>query len=254
VISATDGSGTLVGINAYDEYGRPAASNTGRMQYTGQLWLPEANLYYYKARMYDAKGRFVQTDPIGIAGGINLYAYTGNNPVNVVDPLGLCSGNEVRLKAGGYTSFDPHDPNGPVEVVVVFICIDLSTAAGSPIRSTTPSQFFDVLAGGEPAKPDNPPAPSPPRPQPKPQPKPNPSEVCTAINGGLVTYGSKELVEVGAKALRGTTPLKIILDVGATEAASDVILGVAIAGGTIYAVDTLSGGAVTRTVGGLLRC
>jgi uncharacterized protein RhaS with RHS repeats len=35
--------------------------------------------------------RFVNEDPIGLAGGINVYAYVENNPVNALDPLGLCS-------------------------------------------------------------------------------------------------------------------------------------------------------------------
>lgn len=47
-------------------------------------------MYYYRARYYDAHiGRFVSEDPIGIDGGINLYVYVENNPVNYVDPLGL---------------------------------------------------------------------------------------------------------------------------------------------------------------------
>jgi RHS repeat-associated protein len=78
-------------INRYDEYGKPQAGNIGRFQYTGQMWLGEAGAYHYKARAYSPTfgGRFLQTDPIDVEGGINLYAYVGNDPVNWVDPLGL---------------------------------------------------------------------------------------------------------------------------------------------------------------------
>jgi RHS repeat-associated protein len=77
--------------NRYDEYGNPAATNEGRFQYTGQKWLPGLGLYDYKARMYDPRlGRFLQPDPIGYGDGMNMYAYVGGDPVNLVDPLGLC--------------------------------------------------------------------------------------------------------------------------------------------------------------------
>ncbi len=76
--------------NTYDEYGVPAAGNVGRLQYTGQMWLPEVGLYHYKARAYSPTlGRFLQTDPIGYKGGLNWYAYTGNDPVNRSDTTGL---------------------------------------------------------------------------------------------------------------------------------------------------------------------
>jgi len=58
--------------------------------YTGREWDKETGLYYNRARYYDPmEGRFISKDPISFAGGdANLYGYTGNNPVNRVDPEG----------------------------------------------------------------------------------------------------------------------------------------------------------------------
>jgi RHS repeat-associated protein len=73
IIGVTDGSGTVTQVNKYDAFGVPNPANQGRFQYTGQLWLAEVGLYHYKARIYHPKlGRFMQTDPIGTAGGMNL--------------------------------------------------------------------------------------------------------------------------------------------------------------------------------------
>jgi len=90
IIAMSDDAGNVTAINSFDEYGKPGAGNQGAFQYTGQTWFPQLGLYYYKARMYDAQlGRFMQPDPIGTDGGINLYAYVGGDPVNLVDQFGL---------------------------------------------------------------------------------------------------------------------------------------------------------------------
>jgi len=58
--------------------------------YTGREYHENSGLYYYRARFYDpAIGRFISQDSIGILGGVNLYAYVGNRPTMLVDPLGL---------------------------------------------------------------------------------------------------------------------------------------------------------------------
>jgi RHS repeat-associated protein len=90
VVAVTDASGNAIGVNRYDEYGIPASTNIGRFQYTGQAWLPELGMYYYKARIYSPTlGRFVQTDPLGYEDGVNWYNYVSSDPINSTDPSGL---------------------------------------------------------------------------------------------------------------------------------------------------------------------
>jgi RHS repeat-associated protein len=48
-------------------------------------------LAFYRNRIYDqATGRWTQEDPLGVAGGLNLYQFNGNDPVSFGDPFGLC--------------------------------------------------------------------------------------------------------------------------------------------------------------------
>jgi RHS repeat-associated protein len=96
IIAKSNGSGILSAAVGYDEYGIPSGNDVGRFGYTGQAFLPEIGLYYYKARMYSPTlGRFMQTDPIGYGDGLNWYNYVGSDPVNFEDPTGLkCGGGD----------------------------------------------------------------------------------------------------------------------------------------------------------------
>jgi RHS repeat-associated protein len=88
IASLDSASGTLSKIG-YLPYGK--SPSTGPFGYTGQrVDVETGGLYYYRARHYSpAWGRFMQADPIGYGGGVNLYAYVNNDPLNLLDLYGL---------------------------------------------------------------------------------------------------------------------------------------------------------------------
>ena len=100
VRQVTNGAGAIALSRDYDPFGNPLSGATAAgYAFTGREWEPEANVYYHRARYYaPLLGRFMNEDPIGTKGGLNLYGYARNNPVRWSDRTG----------------FVPADPGGVV--------------------------------------------------------------------------------------------------------------------------------------------
>jgi type VI secretion system secreted protein VgrG len=101
-IAITNGNADVLERYSYDVFGLvnvvdastgnaiPQSAHGVRHFYTGHDFQAELGLYLTHYRAYEpVLGRWLSADPIGEAGGINLYGYVSNNPVNWVDPLGL---------------------------------------------------------------------------------------------------------------------------------------------------------------------
>ena len=102
VTGLIDTSGNLVAAYEYDPFGKliryAGTRSTSMSLLYGTKYLDmETGLIYYGHRYYDPRqGRFINRDPIGEFGGLNLYGFVGNSPVNRIDFLGLCGSPPAR--------------------------------------------------------------------------------------------------------------------------------------------------------------
>ncbi len=90
----TDSSRTVVWRVPFDAFGNELAGGIktveNNLRFPGQYFDAESGLHYNYFRDYDPKtGRYIEPDPVGIVGGMNLYAYVDANPLRIVDKTGL---------------------------------------------------------------------------------------------------------------------------------------------------------------------
>ncbi len=125
VAQRTGGNGALLSTDVYDGFGKQRAGAADVFGFGGQAGYytdVETGLILCTNRHYDPQqGRFLTRDPLGYGGGINLYSYTQNNPVNWIDPLGtdttdntimatftglgIVTGGTIGAGTGGVTGF-----------------------------------------------------------------------------------------------------------------------------------------------------
>jgi RHS repeat-associated protein len=125
----TDSNGALQAQYDYDAWGNSVVVS-GNMNvdfgFTGHYFHQPSGLHLSPTRPYSPPlARWISRDPIAEAGGVNLYAYVGNNSTNAIDPLGLWTAIVVGgatwdnpfghvaigVSGSGVYSFGTHDPN-----------------------------------------------------------------------------------------------------------------------------------------------
>ena len=139
ILGYVDEGGQIVASYAYGPFGEPAVS-AGSMvdrfsfRFMTRRWDPFLGLYDFGERWYSvALRRWINRDPLGEDGGVNLYAFCDNDPVNTIDPNGcipldtiwdlanviydICVGDEVALAADTAALFVPYVPAGATKLV-----------------------------------------------------------------------------------------------------------------------------------------
>jgi len=152
----TDSTGTVIWSWAYQ--GNPfgeqqPTSSTGyvlNLRYPGQYYDAESGTNYNVNRNYEsATGRYLQSDPIGLDGGLSTYAYVGNDPLDQLDYSGLASGRWQQVP-GTNTRVridDPHVPGQQTHAHIdtkgsgeIAVNIDGTASHGSDLSKMTRSK------------------------------------------------------------------------------------------------------------------
>jgi RHS repeat-associated protein len=95
ITSLVDSSGNFKAKYRYDSFGNllsmsGSLADANLIRFSGKEYHPRSGLYYYCFRYYQPNlQRWLNEDPIGLTGGLNLYGFVGNNPIGLVDMYGL---------------------------------------------------------------------------------------------------------------------------------------------------------------------
>ncbi len=134
----TDSAAAVQARYDYDPYGRRtkiSGALDADFGFTGHYTHAASGLCLALFRAYGADtGRWLNRDPIGELGGLNLYGYVGNNPINYFDPLGLLWYDDLATYVGNSTSAAKNIVNNsvpPLVATAINTSIDLGRSLAS---------------------------------------------------------------------------------------------------------------------------
>ena len=132
IMQKLDDTGSIAMNVAYDPFGNIIDGTlVGEYGFSTKPLIDDLNWYYYGFRYYDpTTGRWPNRDPIEEQGGLNLYAFVGNDGVNAWDQLGLRPRGRSRSRGGpsccGDSEYDPSieccENDSVVAKVTIWVC------------------------------------------------------------------------------------------------------------------------------------
>jgi len=160
--AVTDGTGAVIWSWAYqgNPFGEQQPTSTSgyvlNLRYPGQYYDVEVGTNYNVNRNYEsATGRYLQSDPIGLTGGISTYAYVGGNPLSYRDPYGLqVNINMFPKNTGDWIGANNYQtPSGVFAVGAHGNPLDIVDANNQPLY---PSELADMIKHDKSYKPGEP--------------------------------------------------------------------------------------------------
>ena len=215
-------------------------------------------------------GRFMETDPLGYEDGLNWYNYVGGDPVNFIDPSGTdakwewsCYGN----CGPGYAN-DAHNGQwvGNGEITGTWVTNNDGTRTFTGTATIKWVQYSNATiyipgltlapllqVPGRFAMPDLSVAGDrlPQNINSQPTKK---QSICSSGVSAAAAIGGREMIKNGVASLRGASALELLTEGAAAAAGSEIIITASVAGGGAYAVDRVTGGSISNSVGKLVGC